>query len=423
MTLSPRLLRALEDLLGPGRVVSGPDDVARYLRASAVGVTEAAFTAVARPRSVDDLAGIAAVAARHRVPLALRGAGTGPRRPARRGRAPVGRVAVDVRGVSGVIEVGRGRIAVLPGTVLRAADEAARGTGQELAVLPATRDVATASGFVSGGAGGLGSASHGELADGNVLAVELLTVEEEPRLIRLEGEEVAAVLGARGASGILTRIELRLVPARGYTAFCGVFTTFDACCRFGWDVVESGLGARMVSLHGDPSDSLPTSASDLCPDGPVALVWIDSSAVDELLALAARHGGLLMSWPDDDTRLPYSHHHLWPSGSRKPPSWVRAEYAAGERERFLAQVRASSGRPSGVYLSHLELQRTRQGGVRCLGFPPVTEPGPRPLDELRTVCASYGMTLITGDPADTPASTSLRRATDPHNLLSAPPTR
>ncbi|GAB2833163.1 hypothetical protein GCM10022221_35040 [Actinocorallia aurea] len=408
--LLPEHVRALEDLLGADRVVSGADAVARYLRASAPGMSRTdAFEAVARPRSVSDLVAIASLAARHRLPLALHGLGAGPHVPSElSGGAGV---AVDGRGVAGVAEVGRGRIAVLPGTLLRTAEEAARMTGQELAVLPGTRRVATVSGFVSGGADGLGSASHGELGDGNVLAAELLSVEEEPRLIRLEGAEVGAVLGARGTSGVLTRIELRLVPAREYTAFCGVFATYDACCRFGWDLVESGLGARMVSLHGEPSASLPIAASDLCPDGPVALVRIDSAAVPELSALAARHGGLLMSWPDDEALLPYSHR-------AEQPSWVRAEYPAEGRERFLAQVRSSAGRPPGAYLRHLELQRTPAGGVRCLGFPPVAAAAS--LDEVRTVCDSFGISLVAGVPAEPPARTVLRRRTDPHRLLTGP---
>src|SRR5204862_1132 len=82
----------------------------------------------------------------------------------------------------------------------------------------------------------------------NVLAVELLTVEEEPRRLRLEGADVRPVLHTYGTIGVVTRVEMRLVPAHDYTPVIAVFDRFADAAGFGWDLVSSPVHARLVGL-------------------------------------------------------------------------------------------------------------------------------------------------------------------------------
>ena len=61
--------------------------------------------------------------------------------------------------------------------------------GQELRFHPSTRAQATIGGFVAGGAAGVGSCTWGQIDNlGAVTALEVMTVEEEPRLIELRGQ-------------------------------------------------------------------------------------------------------------------------------------------------------------------------------------------------------------------------------------------
>ncbi|MCD0452934.1 hypothetical protein LO762_27690 [Actinocorallia sp. API 0066] len=370
-----------------------------------------------RPRTVAELTALVARAARHGMPLTVHGAGTAPPvpvrpgdpgeylggrlggvlRPGGAGRPGVGGagLVVDVRGVAGVLAVEPGRISLLPGTVLRVAEEAARATGQELALLPGSADVATASGFVCGGGPvALGSASHGALRDGNVLAVELLTREPTPRHVRLEGPDVLPVLGSHGRPGVLTRVELRLVPARSYTPVCAVFPSFDSCCRFAWSVATSDIPTRLLSLHRHPRTSLPLTSPDLCPDAPITLLLPDTNALPELAARAATHAGLLTPWPESPSHLPYSHPTLWPHPSTPRLPWLEGEYSPHQEPLFLAQLHSTTLRPCAPHFHHLELHRTPQKTLQTLTFPPHPPPTPLPLPDLKTTTTtSFNQTL------------------------------
>ncbi len=86
--------------------------------------------------------------------------------------------------------------------------------GWELRCYPSTIVKASVGGFLGGGSGGIGSVAHGNLRDfETVRAIEVVTMEAEPRIVRHEGEAVHEILHAWGTNGIITRIWLALTPA------------------------------------------------------------------------------------------------------------------------------------------------------------------------------------------------------------------
>jgi FAD/FMN-containing dehydrogenase len=298
----PGVLAAVESTLGADKVVSDPRKIRRYLRDFSwySPILESAFAdtavdAVIKPASLDELTAVVALAARARVPLTMRGAGTGnygQSLPLKRG------LVVDIRGVVGVLNIEEGRICVLPGTIMKTADDASRTTGQELAVMPSTYRVATASGFICGGSGGLGAAQNGDIWSDNILAVEILTVEEQPRTIRLEGDDVRAILHTYGTIGVVTRIEMRLRPARVYKASIITFPDFRDAVRFGWKLVDSPVHLRLASIQQAPLGSMFTPIADLyAATDHLALVWSDIADHAGLAELAAADGGQVIEWP------------------------------------------------------------------------------------------------------------------------------
>ena len=83
-------------------------------------------------------------------------------------------------------------------------DSAVAETGQALRMWPSTWQVASIGGFIAGGFGGIGSFRHGILRDpGNLLRARVMTVEREPRIIELHGDEIQQVHHAYGTNGIL----------------------------------------------------------------------------------------------------------------------------------------------------------------------------------------------------------------------------
>ena len=435
-TLSDLHLRELEELLGDARVVHDERKISRYLRDFSWyspilenALADTAVDAVVRPDDIAELTAVVALAARHRIPITVRGAGTGnygQSLPLERG------VVIDIKGVAGVLAATPGRISVLPGTIMKDAEAAANAIGEELAVMPSTYRVATASGFICGGSGGLGAAANGDIWAGNVLAVELITVEETPRTIRLEGADLLPVLHTYGTVGVVTRVELRTVPAHAYEATCVVFTDFEQCCRFGWDLVDSPVHTRLVSLQQAPIGTMLTPIAELYdPGAHLALVWSDAGDGKQLRALAGRHGGTVLAWPPGAahiSQLPYSHTILWSRKAVPQSSWLQCEYVPDDQERFIAQVRAVSERYPGVFLQHIEINKSAAGGVRCMGIAPVVglPDHEQALDELFSSCRELGIALLNphsyvveegGFVGDTATVLALKELADPHGIL------
>ena len=79
--------------------------------------------------------------------------------------------------------------------------------GRELRLLPSTWKTATIGGFIAGGSGGIGSIRWGFLRDpGNLIGLEAVTINEEPKLLRFDAEESEPLNHAYGTNGIITSL-------------------------------------------------------------------------------------------------------------------------------------------------------------------------------------------------------------------------
>ena len=120
-----------------------------------------------------------------------------------------------------------------PGLRLGALETEARKQGWELRMYPSTLVKASVGGFLAGGSGGIGSVTHGGLRDfDTVRAFEVVTMEEEPRVVLHEGAAVHEILHAWGTNGVLTRIWFALAPAVEWTQFTAAFDTYEQAFRF-----------------------------------------------------------------------------------------------------------------------------------------------------------------------------------------------
>lgn len=197
---------------------------------------------VVQPESIAALRRVASACARHRVPVTVRGGGTGNYGQC----VPLeGGVILDVTRLDRVLDIDKGRVRVEAGMRIQALDEAVARTGQMLTMWPSTRRLATIGGFVSGGSGGIGSLRHGMLRDGgNVLALTVVTIEEEPREIRLEGTDIQKVHHAYGTNGIITELTLALAPKTEWMHAVALFDDYDSALRFamrGQEVLDAFL--------------------------------------------------------------------------------------------------------------------------------------------------------------------------------------
>ena len=167
----------------------------------------------------------------HDLPVTVRGAGTGNYGQA----VPLhGGVVLDLARMDRIESISADGVAVCqPGVRLGALENEARKSGWELRCYPSTIVKASLGGFLGGGSGGIGSVAHGNLRDfQTVRAIEVVTMEAEPRLQFHEGEAVHEILHAWGTNGVITRIWLALAPAVDWSQCVVAFDTFDAAFDF-----------------------------------------------------------------------------------------------------------------------------------------------------------------------------------------------
>ena len=239
---------------------------------------------VVRPKTEDEVLAVAQACVERKVPLTVRGAGTG-----NYGQAiPLsGGVVLDMSAMNAVKWVKPGRACVEPGAKLAAIDRVTRPQGWEIRMAPSTYRTATIGGFVGGGSGGIGSVLYGQLADrGSVQAVRVVTMEDAPRVIELRGDDVQQVNHAYGTNGIITELEIPLGPAYPWAEVIVSFDEFMQAARFGQALGDAdGIIKKLISVHAWPIPSYFNALQDALPDGKAAALLIVSEA--DLQALSS----------------------------------------------------------------------------------------------------------------------------------------
>ncbi len=233
-----------------------------------------------RVRSEEDVLRVAAACARHRLPLTIRGGGTGNYGQC----VPLeGGLVVDVTGLNQVLAIEPGSVRVQAGMMIRDLEAAVRASdvvpgGQELLMFPSTRDTATIGGFIGGGYGGAGSVRNGILKDpGNVSLVRVVTVEDPPRTIELRDADIQKVHHAFGTNGIMTELTLALKPAVDWVHHIALFPSYRRALEF--CVAATEACARANPIRGETAAAAALSQTS----GP-ALDAFEITAVDQRFA-------------------------------------------------------------------------------------------------------------------------------------------
>jgi FAD/FMN-containing dehydrogenase len=177
-------------------------------------------------------------------------------------------------------------------------DVAIRPKGWELRIHPSTTETATIAGFVAGGSGGIGSAQWGMLRDrGNIASVEVMSVEEEPKLIELTGNDIELVHHAYGTNGIITEIEMPVAPAWTWHECLVAFDDFRSCARFGLRLcLELAITKKVISLQEWPLPHYMRNLHDVIPEQcSMANCYIAEASMAAFADLVAEHGGAIVA--------------------------------------------------------------------------------------------------------------------------------
>lgn len=248
---------------------------------------------VVRPTTEADVLRIAKVCVQHKVPLTVRGAGTGNYGQC----VPLeGGLILDLSNMQKVKWIKPGIACVEPGVKLSALDKQARESGWEMRMAPSTYRKATIGGFIGGGSGGIGSVTYGQLRDrGNLLALRVVTMEDEPRVIELRGDDVYKVAHAWGTNGIITELEIPLGPAYAWAEAIVTFPDFMTAAHFGQAFSDSdGMIKKMVCILADPIPSYFAALKSYIPTGThCALVLVAECCLEPFAELVKQYGGTI----------------------------------------------------------------------------------------------------------------------------------
>jgi len=193
---------------------------------------------VAQPKDIEELTHTIALAYRERVPVTLRGRGSGNYGQA----VPLaGGLVIEMTRLEDIIDIGPDTVRVQSGCNVHRLNEALRVHGRELPIFSSTQRIATIGGFIGGGSGGIGSIEHGPLREpGNIIEIRALSIESSPRLHHFTGDDINCIHHAWGMNGVITELTLKTAPARDWINCIASFESY----RHAFDAAHA-LGQRV----------------------------------------------------------------------------------------------------------------------------------------------------------------------------------
>ena len=351
---------------------------------------------VVRPSSVAAVEALAAACYRHRVPLTLRGTGTGnygQSVPLEGGVVMLTTALQRVRS----IDPQTGVVTVEPGCSLRELDQQLRLQGRQLRLLPSTWRSATIGGFLAGGSGGIGSIRWGFLRDpGHLLGMEIVTLEQQPRRLQLEAAEAEALNHAYGTNGIVTGITLATAPAVNWHQLSIDCDSWDQAVQLLQRCARSAIPLHLATLLERPVlEQLPPWSGPEA-SGHRLLLLAAPDGVSSLGRLAADAGAVLHDLgPEDLNRgnglreLTWNHTTLHLRAA--DPGWTYLQMLLPEPE--LPAMQELKQHWGDALLWHLEVVR-QQGAQRIAALPLVRWSGADQLDRLMQHCREVGAVLF-----------------------------
>ena len=269
--------------------------------------------AVAMPRDEVEVIAVMRECYARNIPLTPRGAGTGNYGQAMPLR---GGVVLDLSRLDQVLWCKPGRARIQAGAKLIDIDRHTRAAaGGELRFHPSTKRTATIGGFIAGGSSGIGSCTWGMLREaGNVLGLRVITMEAEPRILELRGDDIARVNHAYGTNGVITELEIPLAPAHDWVDLIYAFPTLIEAARFAEALVASdGVVKKLACVVAAPIPQRHFKAFEgLIPEGQsVVLAMLAPEYIDIVAPMLARMGGReLYRCPTEEAAVPL-YEHSW----------------------------------------------------------------------------------------------------------------
>lgn len=354
---------------------------------------------VVQPISAQEIQNVLRYCHANDVPVTARGAGTGNYGQA----VPLkGGVVLDLSRLEQIESIDPEGVAVCqPGVRLAVLEAEARKVGWELRCYPSTIVKASVGGFLGGGSGGIGSVAHGGLRDfGTVRAVEVVTMEAEPRIVKHEGEAVHEILHAWGTNGIICRIWLALTARIEWAQCMVAFDDFDQAFTFSERIAtEDEWTKRLVTTFEWPIPSFFTPIKQHVPPGKALIFFL--IAIDQLgaLAAAAQDAGGEVAYSGDYEGLrtlpllsdyTWNHTTLWAIRADESYTYLQCGF---DPHKVRAQFAILKQRFGDDFLFHIEFMKNGDGVVIPGSIPVVRFTTEERLNDMIDTCRSIGVSV------------------------------
>ncbi|MGE3348728.1 MAG: FAD-binding oxidoreductase [Ramlibacter sp.] len=389
--------------------------------------------AVARPRSEDEIRALVGLCARLRIPITVRGSGTGNYGQC----VPLqGGVLLDMSGYNAFLWARAGVARAQAGIRLWDLEKATREHGLELRCMPSTYRSATLGGLYGGGFGGIGSINYGPLGSrGNVLGLKAMTIEENPQVIELRGPEALAMHHVWGTNGLVLELEIAMAPVHDWMEAIVTFSSFDDALDFADALSRApGILKKEIAFLAAPVPDYIRQLADYLPAGCHAcIVLVAGQSEPAYLELVAQFRGTVTYRKTaaevaagNRTLLEYTWNHTTLHAMRvdKSITYLQSAFVAGQH---LEQVRRMEKLLGGEVLMHAEFIRNMDGLMTCTALQLVKFSTEERLQEIMQIHRDNGVRIndphvfvvedgrANGDLA--PAVLDTKRRFDPFNLM------
>lgn len=349
------------------------------------------------PKNTKEIMAIFSIAVKHHIPVQFKGAATG-----NYGQIiPLeGGIIIDTKHLNEIIDIQPGQVRVQPGARMGKIEKILRSEGQELCIFPSTYLKATAGGFVSGGSGGIGSITWGNLWDGNVIELTIITLEENPQIRVIRGEELLQYIHSYGTTGFIAEIVFRTNKRIEWIQSIASFTSLENSLHFSKELAYAeNIKKRSVSTCEWPIPSYFVPLKKVIrEDEHVVFIEVNEEAAEDVITLAHKwHGEIIFDIPADKyhkglTLSDYTWNHttLWALKADDNMTYLQASF---DLDQYMDQVEQIQAKYKDEFYQHFDWMRM-DGKVVPQSIPLIRFKSKEQLNDIISFCESIGLKMF-----------------------------
>ncbi len=257
---------------------------------------------IVRPFTVEAVISVARICRKNGIFLTLRGAGTGNYGQCVPLHGGVVMLMGELNRVRNIDPL-TGVVTVESGCLIRDLSRQLSGKQRQLRLLPSTWRSASIGGFIAGGSGGIGSVRWGFLRDpGHLLGLEVITLEESPRRLQLNGNDAEPLNHAYGTNGIITALTLATTTLIPWQQVAIDFDEWSNAVSFLQLISGSALDIFLSTLlEKEIVDNLPNWSGKVTGSHRLLLL-VSSDGLETLERLADSSNGVFMNLGPENER-------------------------------------------------------------------------------------------------------------------------